>query len=80
MSESRYGHYYRNVSHLDYIDIYRVLELFGVSDPCLQHAAKKILVAGGRGSKDFEKDLDEAIATLQRKKLMLEEDRRLAKP
>lgn len=80
MSNAKYGHYFRNVQHLDYIDIYRVLDVFGVSDPCLQHAAKKILVAGGRGSKDFEKDLDEAIATLQRKKQMLEEDRKLAAP
>lgn len=31
------------------IDIYRVLVMFGVTDPCLQHAAKKILCAGQRG-------------------------------
>src|SRR5690606_25536791 len=36
-----YGHYFRDVSHLQAIDVYRVLRLFGVTDPCLQHATKK---------------------------------------
>ena len=43
-----------------------MLLLFGVTDPCLQHAIKKLLVAGGRGSKDIEQDVSEAVATLAR--------------
>lgn len=48
------------------IDVYRVLVLFEVADPCIQHAVKKLLVAGGRGAKDAATDVGEAIASLQR--------------
>ena len=44
----------------------RVLELFEVTDPCIQHAIKKLLVAGKRGSKDQYRDVQEAIDTLDR--------------
>jgi hypothetical protein len=54
------------VTHLDGIDVYRVLELFEVTDPCLQHAIKKLLCAGARGNKDEEQDVQEAIDTLER--------------
>ena len=40
----------------------------------LQHALKKVLVAGKRGAKDEIKDIEEAILTLQRKLEMIEED------
>ncbi len=62
----KHSHYFRDVSNLTHIDVYRVLQLFGVTDPCLQHAAKKLLVAGGRGAKDIEQDVQEAIDTLTR--------------
>lgn len=70
----KYTHYFKDVSSLDKIDIYRVLDLWGVSHPCLQHAAKKILVAGNRGHKDIQKDIQEAIDSLERYKEMLIED------
>ena len=60
----KHSHYFKNVRHLDGIDVYRVLELFNVTDPCLQHAIKKLLCAGGRGAKDIEQDVQEAIDTL----------------
>ena len=41
----KHSHYFKDVRHLQTVDVYRVLALFGVTDPCLQHAAKKILVA-----------------------------------
>jgi hypothetical protein len=62
----KYNHYYKDVRHLDGIDVYRVLELFNVTDPCLQHAIKKLLCAGKRGAKDEERDVEEAIDTLGR--------------
>ena len=62
----KHGHYFKKVTHLDGIDIYRVLELFEVTDPCLQHAIKKLLCAGKRGAKDEERDVEEAIDTLGR--------------
>ena len=66
MSEQNHSHYFKNVSNLKYIDIYRVLILFDVTDPCLQHAVKKLLCAGNRGVKDELKDVQEAISSLTR--------------
>lgn len=58
----------------DQIDIYRVLNIFNVTDPCIQHAVKKLLVAGGRGHKDIETDIEEAIQALERWQDMREEE------
>ncbi len=75
MSEQRkHAHYHKPVGHLESVDIYRVLSMYGVTDPCLQHAAKKVLCAGGRGAKDQAKDVQEAIDTLQRWQEMQVED------
>ena len=63
---NEYKHYQKSVEHLKWIDVYRVLDLFGVSNPCLQHAIKKLLCAGQRGAKDELKDVQEAIASLTR--------------
>lgn len=70
----KYPHYFKDVSHLDEVDVYRVLDLFGVTDSAMAHAAKKILCAGIRGAKDQQKDIAEAIDTLQRRQEMWEED------
>ena len=43
-----------------------MLQLFNVTDPCIQHAVKKLLVAGGRGAKDINRDIQESIDTLVR--------------
>lgn len=69
-----HNHYYRNVSHLERVDIYRIIDLFQVDHPCLQHALKKIICAGKRGSKDFETDVHEAIDSLNRALQMAAED------
>lgn len=62
-----FSHYYKKIPDgVRYIDVYRVLEMFNVSDPALQHALKKLLVAGGRGHKNQEKDVNEAIVSLNR--------------
>lgn len=75
-----YSHYHKNVAHLKFIDVYRVLRLFNVADPCLQHAIKKLLVAGGRGGgKDIRQDIQEAIDTLVRWQEMAAEDAAEAK-
>lgn len=70
----KHSHYFKDVSKLQTIDVYRVLALFEVTDPCLQHAVKKLLVAGGRGAKDVMKDVQEAMDTLQRWQEMRGED------
>lgn len=71
----QHHHYFKSVKHLDYIDVYRTLSLFNVTDSCLQHAIKKLLVAGGRGAgKDIDTDIQEAIDSLTRWKEMRNED------
>jgi hypothetical protein len=59
----------------DTIDIYRVLQIYEVTDPCIQHAVKKLLCAGKRGYKEVEKDVEEAIMSLQRWEEMRREER-----
>jgi len=72
---NKHPHYHKDVSNLQTIDVYRVLALFNVTDPCIQHAVKKLLVAGGRGAgKDIGKDVQEAIDSLERFKEMRVED------
>lgn len=72
---NKHPHYHKDVRHLEVIDVYRVLHLFNVTDPCIQHAVKKLLVAGGRGAgKDIAKDVQEAIDSLQRFQEMRVED------
>lgn len=73
-STRAHHHYYKDVSHLNTVDVYRVLQLFDVTDPCLQHAIKKLLCAGGRGAKDAEKDVNEAIDSCARYLDMRAED------
>ncbi len=67
-------HYFKDVSHLKTIDVYRVLDLFGVSNPCIQHAVKKLLCSGTRGVKDERKDIEEAVSSLVRCLEMQTED------
>lgn len=74
------AHYFKNVDHLKTIDVYRTLELFGVTDPCIAHAVKKLLVAGNRGGgKSMNRDIDEAIQSLERWQQMRKEDGDLLK-
>lgn len=67
-------HYFKDVTHLKTIDVYRVLDLFGVSNPCIQHAVKKLLCSGQRGVKDTRQDVQEAITSLVRYLEMKTED------
>ena len=65
---------YRKPCPFDEVDVYRVLVMFEVTDPCIQHAVKKLLAAGNRGSKDVAKDVAEAIESLRRWQEMRRED------
>jgi len=69
-------HYYKQVPPgIKTIDVYRVLHMFAVTDPCLQHAIKKLLVAGGRGAgKDITQDIYEAQLSLERYREMRAEE------
>lgn len=70
-----HDHYKKDVSALKFIDVYRVCKLFNVTDPCIQHAVKKLLCAGQRGVKSESQDVQEAIDTLVRYQEMQSETR-----
>ena len=71
---NEYKHYQKNVEHLKWVDVYRVLDLFNVVNPCIQHAIKKLLCAGARGVKDERRDVEEAVSSLVRYLEMKTED------
>lgn len=48
------------------IDVYCVIEAFGVQCPALQHTLKKVLAAGRRGKGSKANDIREAIDALRR--------------
>lgn len=74
MKNRKHNHYFKDVTLIDFVDVYRVLKLFDVVDPAIAHATKKLLVAGGRGVKDIDKDVKEAIDTLLRWQEIRSED------
>ena len=71
--KENHNHYVKPCPY-DTLDVYRVISIFGVSDPCIQHALKKLLCSGVRGHKDQSKDIQDVIDTLERWKQMREED------
>jgi len=74
----KHAHYKKDVRHLDYIDVYRIIDLYELHDPCFQHALKKILVPGARGHKDLIKDINDIIDTMQRKlEIIAENEKKL---
>ena len=75
IDELKHRVYKKDVSHLDSIDVYRVLELFNVQSHAVGHAIKKLLCSGGRGAKDEAQDIQEAIDSLVRYQEMKNEDR-----
>lgn len=70
----KHSHYFKDVRSLAEIDVYRVLMLFEVTDPALQHIVKKALCAGKRGSKGFAQDVREIAVTANRRVEILAED------
>lgn len=73
---SKHNHYFKDVSSLQQIDVYRVIELFEVPAGPVDHAVKKLLCAGNRGHKDLERDIQDAIDSLVRWQQMRQEDAR----
>ena len=72
---SLYQKYFKNVKHLDEVDVYRVLNLFDVTDHALGHAVKKLLLCGVRtGGKTHIQEVVEARDTLNRWVEMERED------
>lgn len=57
--------YQRNIKGVT-VDVYDVLMAWGVTNPALQHAIKKLLQPGQRGAKGVVQDLTESIQALGR--------------
>lgn len=67
--------YVKDISKYNKLDIYRILALYEVKDPCIQHAVKKLLCAGLRnGKKPLQQDYEEAIESIKRALEMIAED------
>lgn len=71
----KYPHYFKKVpAGVTHLDVYRVVEMFGVPAGPLDHALKKILCSGVRGGKDQYKDVKEARDSLNRWLQMRDEE------
>lgn len=70
----KFPQYHKDVSHLKSVDVYRIIRLWEIWDPELQHALKKILAAGQRGAKSTAQDVQEAIDSLVRWQQIQDED------
>jgi hypothetical protein len=67
-------HYFIDVSHIDRLDVYRLLDLFKVTCPVSQHIVKKALAAGQRGHKDTRRDWQDIADSAARRLQMISED------
>lgn len=65
--DREYSHYQIPVYKGEVVlDIYDILDRFNITSPPVQHAVKKLLVAGERGVKDTILDLQEARSSITR--------------
>lgn len=69
----RVNHYARTHRGVQ-LDVYRILKLYGITDPAVAHAAKKLFRFGSGQHKSRRQDIVEAIASLQRWLDMEDED------
>ena len=73
----KHSHYFKE--WFGKIDIYRLCELFEIKRKPIDHAVKKLICAGNRGSKDELKDYQEAIDSINRCIEMIKEDQEAQK-
>lgn len=64
--QDKYPHYYLDVSDVDFVDVYRLIRMFGTKEHELEHAIKKLLCSGKRGAKGMLQDIKEAKDSLAR--------------
>lgn len=70
-SGSHYRYEYKNIK----IDPARICKIYGIDSILIGQSIKKLLVAGGRGKKTYEEDLQDVICALKRELEMIEEDK-----
>ncbi|MBF0675571.1 hypothetical protein [Pseudomonas sp.] len=71
---SQHEHYFIDVSAYDRVDVYRLIELAGITCPVAQHVFKKAFATGNRGHKDLRRDWQDMADSAARKLQMLGED------
>lgn len=71
---SQHDHYFIDVSAYDRVDVYRLIELAGITCPVAQHVFKKAFATGKRGHKDLRRDWQDIADSAARKLRMLDED------
>lgn len=66
--EAARSKYHREIKPGIWVDVYDVLNAWGVSNPALSHLVKKALQPGQRGHKDRATDLDDIVNSAIRAK------------
>ena len=61
-NEFKYPHYHKNVAHLKYVDVYRVIELFDVKDHAIGHAIKNCCAVVNAAQKTKHKTCKKQLA------------------
>lgn len=64
--QAKKGKYLREIKPGVWVDVYDVLQAWGVSNPALQHMIKKALQPGQRGHKTEAQDMAEVVASALR--------------
>lgn len=64
----KHSKYHREIKPGVFVDVYDVIEAFGVTNAAYQHLLKKALATGKRGHKDAIEDADDIIASALRGK------------
>lgn len=67
-------HYFIDVSAYDRVDVYRLIELAGITCPVAQHVFKKAFATGNRGHKDLRRDWQDIADSAARRLQMMDED------
>lgn len=67
-------HYFIDVSGYDRVDVYRLIELAGITCPVAQHVFKKAFATGKRGHKDLRRDWQDIADSAARRLQMMDED------
>ena len=72
MQGTKHPHYHKPTNGAETVDVYWVLNNWGVQCHATGHAVKKLLNAGQRGVKPTKQDLEEAIDSIKRAIELLE--------
>lgn len=67
-------HYFIDVRGYDRLDVYRLIELIGITCPVAQHVFKKAFATGKRGHKDLRRDWQDIADSAARRLQMIDED------